>query len=820
MLEEERESAKMDRKPNGRQSSLPPKATGSECKKDGGSSNPRYSKTTSANNGKRWEGGSSRQKYDGPNRRPVPQKSRPPDRRPRPRNYQNDRQREEVTAEPRAEQGSALMKGSKKANLNHLLNFSYSSRDGYGGAGSVRYGGWHGRGKRGGKQSIQFNKEQFLQANCQFVVRGTGDYSVCGVDPDILVDWEMIEQVRIFSHEVPSCPICLYPPTAAKITRCGHIYCWTCMLHYLSLGEKTWRKCPICYEAVHQKDLKSVQPMSVHNFTMGEQITLKLMKRERSSTFTLPKAQWAPRKQPHNIDDSVDVKYSKLLVATAGQVQEIIDAEKTALKVQQQELQADSLEESYVTAAFASLKEREKSNRMAQAVLHGLQADNSPEQAAADDEDAARADATPSAKAAPAKPLSKDVIHYASAFSDEEDDTVEEKETQSEQSSPSASGKASPVASLDSTDQEQPVDVRTTSESSEESPGNKGNPDCVAMTIDEGERVEVSVDVAAEELALPASEEKITTQSGSRGHSNEYYFYQAEDGQHIYLHSINARCLVKQYGSLQNCPESITATIVDIEGISMTEELRRRLKYLGHLPLTCEFRVVELALQPPLVSQDTLDFFAEEIDRRRRQRQRKSRNEQRTLKKSQREAEKKLGGKYPQMGLSVSNIMYFPESESVIVPSEAPLLVAGSSSTSAESTPVGSPPDASAQADSADGQAASFSFAQMLRKGKAKPADAWPRSKSDANATSPDSIKSPGGGGSDEDSDCEDRVPVPTFQNSFGDAIQAALDNYQKSPGKDTAKDQTQASPATSGGGKKKKKQKKLLFTTTMARNW
>ena len=42
----------------------------------------------------------------------------------------------------------------------------------------------------------------------------------------------------------------------AKITRCGHIYCWTCVLHYLALGEKTWRKCPICYEAVHQKDLK------------------------------------------------------------------------------------------------------------------------------------------------------------------------------------------------------------------------------------------------------------------------------------------------------------------------------------------------------------------------------------------------------------------------------------------------------------------------------------------------------------------------------------------------------------------------------------
>lgn len=55
---------------------------------------------------------------------------------------------------------------------------------------------------------------------------------------------------------MPSCPICLYPPLAARITRCGHIFCWPCVLHYLSLSDKSWSKCPICYEAVHTADLK------------------------------------------------------------------------------------------------------------------------------------------------------------------------------------------------------------------------------------------------------------------------------------------------------------------------------------------------------------------------------------------------------------------------------------------------------------------------------------------------------------------------------------------------------------------------------------
>ena len=89
----------------------------------------------------------------------------------------------------------------------------------------------------------RYNKEQYLQANCQFVVRKDSDYSRHLKDPDVIVEWDNIEQVRLkTTSDVPSCPICLYPPTAAKITKCGHVYCWTCVLHYLSLSDEKWRK--------------------------------------------------------------------------------------------------------------------------------------------------------------------------------------------------------------------------------------------------------------------------------------------------------------------------------------------------------------------------------------------------------------------------------------------------------------------------------------------------------------------------------------------------------------------------------------------------
>ena len=96
-----------------------------------------------------------------------------------------------------------------------------------------------------------------VSCSCQFAVRSGPDYSNHLIDPDLLVDWDLIEQVVLkTSAEVPSCPICLSPPVAAKITRCGHVYCWTCILHYLSLSDDESRKCPICFEDVCNKDLK------------------------------------------------------------------------------------------------------------------------------------------------------------------------------------------------------------------------------------------------------------------------------------------------------------------------------------------------------------------------------------------------------------------------------------------------------------------------------------------------------------------------------------------------------------------------------------
>ncbi len=94
-------------------------------------------------------------------------------------------------------------------------------------------------------------------SSCQFVVKASGDYTVQLTNPDEPVEWEQVEQVVLKSSAgVPSCPICLYPPKAAKVAKCGHVFCWACILHYLALSDQPERKCPICYQDIQKKDLK------------------------------------------------------------------------------------------------------------------------------------------------------------------------------------------------------------------------------------------------------------------------------------------------------------------------------------------------------------------------------------------------------------------------------------------------------------------------------------------------------------------------------------------------------------------------------------
>ncbi|KAM6965379.1 E3 ubiquitin-protein ligase RNF10 [Aplochiton taeniatus] len=504
--------------------------------------------------------------------------------------------REEVADTRRAEFSPAQFSGPKKISLNHLLNFSFEPRGGIGGEAHTCWG----RRNKWGHKHKPFNKELFLQANCQFVVTDDQDYKAHFCDPDTLVNWDCVQQVRIYSHEVPSCPICLYPPVAAHITRCGHIFCWPCMLHYLSLSDKCWSNCPICYESVNTGDLKSVVAMETRLYAVGDLITMRLMRREKGALVAMPSSQWVKVDEPIRFGDMRLSQYSKLLLASPEQVLSLVAEEKAALLAELN--QEEDGQVCFIQSALCHLQEREEALLKQQ------------------------------------KECPRDNLELSCL-------TLEDPTTPVEEVVTTISKSAMPVLQYSSAFDDEVAEVEALDEDSKQAPDERSaaNEGLLESVLEEPlEEVNAAPEPGLFE-GYPSSQAESSRSQSNVEHGPYYYFYQAEDCQQMFLHPVNVRCLLREYGSLEASPHTITATVVEIEGQTVTEEIRRRHRYLAHLPLTCEFSICELALQPPVLSKETLDSFADDLEKRKRLRQRKARDEKRRERRIEIEENKKQG---------------------------------------------------------------------------------------------------------------------------------------------------------------------------------
>ncbi|XP_072164420.1 E3 ubiquitin-protein ligase RNF10-like [Diadema setosum] len=821
----------------------------------------------------------------GQSRRPVPQKSRAMDKRPRNRGLPASR-RDEVTVNQRAEFGSALPQGPKKINLNHLINFTFSPRDT-----EESRGAWRGR-ARWGHRHPRFNKDHFLQANCQFVVKSSGDYVRQCVDPDALVDWDMIEQVRMLGHEMPSCPICLFPPAAAKITKCGHIYCWPCILHYLSLGEKKWRKCPICYDSVVASDLKSVVAKSLKTFSVGDQITMRLMRREKGSVIVQPhdpggEATEAAPTSPILTDIQDNTSFAKLMVASPEQVRDVILLrEKQELEKQLKESN-DDFEKSFIQRALDSWNEREASLNLCDKTARNVSTTSEKEDIPPATQDVSFQEDDPDVTRISLSPK-EDAIVYASAFSDEEVDEADAPAGTSPDVTLPGSDDSSPLpAALDglslgagevegvttetsggeggATEEKEPsqdegsADERKNSLDAQE-PGGSG-----AKEEDKDEEEE---DAAENSGAAASAMPESSSPSGrdrkmSGGQSPYIYFYQAEDGQHLYLGSLNARCLIHEYGSLEKSPLTITGKLIEMEHMSITQDTRNRLRHLQHLPLTCDIGVCELDLAPPTLSPATLAAFASDIQKKQQRRDKKARDEKRRERKMKLEEDRK-NGKFPRARYSLQSARQFPScgnsppgsavtADYQSHPSAPPLrpispAASVDSAASNFSTPLSDSHDEEPQhvdiaarsppaeagiwgspsggavggwpaVGSQESQGGQRSFAQMLRDGSAKPVSpmkpATHSSTSGLRVVGGSTNKTPGRETtSSNESDNEDYVPVPQYKDAFSNAIQDALDRAAQNALKKDAEPDGESGKGSGGRKNRKGRKKQLLFST------
>jgi hypothetical protein len=115
---------------------------------------------------------------------------------------------------------------------------------------------------------------------------------------------------------------------------------------------------------------------------------------------------------------------------------------------------------------------------------------------------------------------------------------------------------------------------------------------------------------------------KKSTVKSKLGGGDPYYFYQASDGQHLYLHPLDIKVLKYEFGDYESFPNQIKLPIISIvestvDNVSffLIQDLRKRCKYLSHIPLSCDVNFCEVDL-PHVVSIETSSNFDLEISSR------------------------------------------------------------------------------------------------------------------------------------------------------------------------------------------------------------
>lgn len=214
-------------------------------------------------------------------------------------------------------------------------------------------------------------------------------------DPDVPLPWQDIAQVLVPStsdacvrqnesggepaQASTTCPICLSPPTAPRMTRCGHVYCYACIMHYLAVSENSkgtrgparyTKRCPVCWDDIVARDLKAVHWIDAQNmadthtaaFLAGRRaqgappldekdspgiLTLRLMERPQDSTVALPRSADGPINArgaaPCTLPDAL--AYARCVLASRDMICASLEADIASVEAEMASQNAAQLDE-------------------------------------------------------------------------------------------------------------------------------------------------------------------------------------------------------------------------------------------------------------------------------------------------------------------------------------------------------------------------------------------------------------------------------------------------------------------------------------------
>lgn len=140
---------------------------------------------------------------------------------------------------------------------------------------------------------------------------------------------------------------------------------------------------------------------------------------------------------------------------------------------------------------------------------------------------------------------------------------------------------------------------------------------------------------------LPSSTSESLQLPRPEGHHPDepYYFYQGL--LHYYLAPLDIRILKAAFGSFSSFPSTILPRVEHVStGHVIDEDLRKRTKYLSHLPFGCEVGFLECDWTDVVVP-EILEKFQADIDRRRKRNKEKESREEKDRLRAEREEDDK-----------------------------------------------------------------------------------------------------------------------------------------------------------------------------------
>ncbi|BEJ16993.1 hypothetical protein CspHIS471_0603940 [Cutaneotrichosporon sp. HIS471] len=525
-------------------------------------------------------------------------------------------------------------------------------------------------------------REKFVNASFRFMLKPTDvvGYGAHFADPDISLHWPNILQVLVptFSaysvaqgfvdtdtdddaageeaaerrrrieeeRQGRSCPICLSKPVAGRMTKCGHIFCLPCILHFIALSEvPKAASCPICGDTIHEGMLKSVRYLDAATMVSAVQgdsssapsaeiatmmsearaideseaaaaangdetasqsfhgksahrIHMRLLHRPQMTTLALPAtATWPsdaipPISAPWYFLPDV-LTYSRFALASPEYMLKELQRELAELKREWDILAGDELGRSFVKVA------REKVERQVGKVEIELMTDA----------------------------VRKHETQARRAWNEAVGGERREQERQRERERQAA--KRVEKEKQDDNDLNVPLEFLAAS---------------AAATYGDVQTVRVPPNVVVEPNPMPNLDTGTKSQRRkSRGSAAlpaspapaaapAACFYQSSLGAHVYLSALDMRILLTHFVSYDNLPPTLSFSTTGYDSGTVTEELRKRTKYLSHLPVGTEVVFVEANLVG-IVPADVLAKFEQPLKTRRDKRRARTRREDRDKKR-------------------------------------------------------------------------------------------------------------------------------------------------------------------------------------------